>query len=204
MTDTNQTFTGRVSLLKHLLYGSKRFFGAGIALGWLMSLFSMISPRVITYTVDTVLGQEPPDLPGPVLAWVDGLGGTAFFREHLYYVALAVVLMTVFMLSVLAIRYAMLVCVRWTVEDEMLCRTSGVLSRNTDYIELYRIVDYQESRTLMQRLLGVKTVTVYSTDKSDAVSDILGVPAGMDLVGMLREKVEECKRERNIYEIANR
>ena len=33
MTDTNQTFTGRVSLLKHLLYGSKRFFGAGIALG---------------------------------------------------------------------------------------------------------------------------------------------------------------------------
>lgn len=125
-------------------------------------------------------------------------------RHYDHYVALAVVLMTVFMLSVLAIRYAMLVCVRWTVEDEMLCRTSGVLSRNTDYIELYRIVDYQESRTFTQRLLGVKTVTIYSTDKSDAVSDIPGVPADMDLIGMLREKVEECKRERNIYEIANR
>ena len=120
------------------------------------------------------------------------------------YIALAVVLMTVFMLSVLAIRYAMLVSVRWTVEGETLCRTSGVLSRNTDYIELYRIVDYQESRTFTQRLLGVKTVTIYSTDKSDAVSDIPGVPADMDLIGMLREKVEECKRERNIYEIANR
>ena len=91
MTDTNQTFSGRVGVLKHLLNGSKRFFAAGIALGWIMSLFSMISPRVITYTVDTVLGQEPPDLPGPVLAWVNGLGGTAFFREHLYYIALVVV-----------------------------------------------------------------------------------------------------------------
>lgn len=120
------------------------------------------------------------------------------------YIALAVVLMTVFMLSVLAIRYAMLVSVRWTVEGETLCRTSGVLSRRTDYIELYRIVDYQESRTFMQRLLGVKTVTIYSTDKSDAVSNIPGVPVDMDLVGMLREKVEESKRERNIYEITNR
>ena len=85
-----------------------------------------------------------------------------------------------------------------------LCRIRGVFSKQTDYIELYRITDYQESRSFFQRLLGIKTVTVYSTDKSDSVSDILGVPADMDLIGMLREKVEDCKRERNIYEIANR
>ena len=125
-------------------------------------------------------------------------------RHYDRYIALAVVLLTVFMLSILAIRYAMLVSVCWTVEDETLCRRSGVLSRNTDYIELYRIVDYQVSRTFMQRLLGVKTVTIYSTDKSDAVSDIPGVSVDMDLVGVLRKKVEECKRKRNIYEITNR
>ena len=124
-------------------------------------------------------------------------------RGHDRYLTLAVSLMTVFMLSVLVIRYAMLVCVRWSLEGEMLCRTSGVLSRKMDYIELYRIVDYKESRSFTQRLLGVKTVTIYSTDKSDAVSDIPGVPVDMDIVGMLREKVEESKRHRNIYEITN-
>ena len=123
--------------------------------------------------------------------------------HHDRYTSLAVTLMTVFMLSVLAIRYAMLVSVRWSVDGETLCRTSGVLSRSTDYIELYRIMDYQESRSFMQRLLGVKTVTIYSSDKSDTVSDILGVPADMDLVGMLREQVEKCKKQRHIYEIAN-
>ena len=142
----------------------------------------------------------------PVIAAAGILTGACpvLVSRHDRYTALAVVLVTVFTLSMLAIRYAMLVSVRWTVDGETLCRTSGVLSRSTDYIELYRIVDYQESRTLIQRLLGVKTVTVYSTDKSDAVSDILGVPADMDLIGMLREKVEDCKRKRNIYEIANR
>ena len=120
------------------------------------------------------------------------------------YLAIAIVALVVFLLSVLVIRYIMLTCVRWMLEDDTLCRTKGVFAKQTDYIELYRITDYQESRSFLQRILGIKTVTVYSTDKSDAVSDILGVPADMDLVGMLREKVEKTKKQRNIYEIANR
>ena len=120
------------------------------------------------------------------------------------YLALTLAALVVFMLSVLVIRYIMLTNVWWTLEEERLCRSMGVFSKQTDYIELYRITDYKESRSFLQRILGVKTVTVYSTDKSDAVSDILGVPADMDLVGMLREQVEKTKKQRNIYEIANR
>ena len=119
------------------------------------------------------------------------------------YLAMAVVALVVFMLSVLFVRYIMLTSVRWTLEDERLCRSKGVFSKQTDYIELYRITDYQECRSFLQRILGVKTVTVFSTDKSDAVSDILGVPADMDLVGILRDEVEKCKKNKNIYEITN-
>ena len=121
-----------------------------------------------------------------------------------HYLAMAIVALVVFLLSVLVIRYIMLMSIRWMLEEERLCCSKGVFSKQTDYIELYRITDYQESRSFLQRILGVKTVTVYSTDKSDAVSDILGVPADMDLVGMLREQVEKTKKQRNIYEIANR
>lgn len=119
------------------------------------------------------------------------------------YLTVALVALLAFMLSVLIIRYVMLRCVCWTLEEETLCRTRGVFSKQTDYIELYRITDYTESRTLLQRIMGVKTVTIFSTDRSDSVSDILGVPADMNLVGMLRDAVERTKRERNIYEIAN-
>ena len=135
-----------------------------------------------------------------------GLLGMALypFMPKWPYISWAYLALYALLLITLATRYAVLRAFSWEISDVKICRRHGILTRQTDYIELYRITDYQESRSFFQRLLGIKTVTVYSTDKSDSISDILGVPADMDLIGMLREKVEDCKRERNIYEIANR
>ena len=124
-------------------------------------------------------------------------------RDYDRMTAVAAAAMGVFLLSVLVIRYVMLVSVRWLVGEEMLCRVCGVFSKQTDYIEMYRITDYREHQSYLQRLLGVKTVTIYSTDLSDSVSSIVGVPADLDLAGIIRKNVEKCKKEKRIYEIAN-
>ena len=92
---------------------------------------------------------------------------------------------------------------QWIIGDETLCTVKGVLARHTDYIELYRIVDYKESQTLLQRLMGIKTVTVFSTDRSDCMVDIRGVSVDEDVIGHLRDKVEKCKTDKRIYEITN-
>ncbi|MBQ3977929.1 MAG: PH domain-containing protein, partial [Bacteroidales bacterium] len=81
----------------------------------------------------------------------------------------------------------MLANVKWFVEEETLCRVKGVFSKQTDYIEMYRITDFQESQSFLQRLLGVKSVTVFSTDQSDDVTVIPGVPADLNLIGIIRE-----------------
>ena len=109
----------------------------------------------------------------------------------------------VFVLLVCLARYVMLVSHQWIIGDETLCTVKGVLSRHTDYIELYRIVDYKESQSLLQRLMGIKTVTVFSTDRSDAMVDMRGVSVDEDVVGQLRDKVEKCKTDKRIYEITN-
>ena len=108
-----------------------------------------------------------------------------------------------FILVLLVLRYAMLVNVKWVVEKETLRRIKGILSKQTDYIEMYRITDFRESQSLLQRIMGVKTVTVYTTDRSDDVTDITGVPADVNLIGIIRENVEKCRKEKRIYEIAN-
>lgn len=108
-----------------------------------------------------------------------------------------------FILIFLVLRYVMLVNVKWLVEEETLCRIKGIFSKQTDYIEMYRITDYKENQSFLQRIMGVKTVTVYSTDRSDEVTDIPGVPADVNLIGILRENVEKCRKEKRIYEIAN-
>ena len=123
-------------------------------------------------------------------------------RDYDRMMGIAMGSLAAFILIFLVLRYVMLVNVKWLVEEETLCRIKGIFSKQTDYIEMYRITDYKENQSFLQRIMGVKTVTVYSTDRSDEVTDIPGVPADMNLIGIIRDNVEKCRKEKRIYEIA--
>lgn len=100
-------------------------------------------------------------------------------------------------------RYVMLTAVVWIISENTLCRIRGVFARHTDYIELYRVVDYSESQTFLQKLWKVKTVNIISTDKTDSTMMMYGVNARCDIVQLIRNRVENCKKEKRIYEITN-
>lgn len=128
----------------------------------------------------------------PLLTSVDG-----------NYLQLAVSFLSLLLAAVLIIRYVMLTAVVWIVRESTFCRIRGVFSRHTDYIELYRVVDYNESQTLLQKLWRVKTVSIISTDKSDSTMQMYGVKVSLDIVRLIRNRVEKCKQEKRIYEITN-
>ena len=135
-----------------------------------------------------------------------GLLGMALypFMPKWPYISWAYLAMYALLLITLATRYAVLRAFSWEISDVKICRRHGILTRQTDYIELYRVVDYRESQTFLQRLFGVKTVVIISTDKSDPSMLICGVPAKADLVTHTRNLVEQNKKENHIYEITNR
>lgn len=120
------------------------------------------------------------------------------------YVTYAYIALYGLLLVTLTTRYAVLRAYSWEISDIKLCQKHGVLTRQTDYIELYRVVDYRETQTFLQRILGVKTVAIISTDKSNSYMLIKGVPAKSDLVEYTRTLVEQNKKENHIYEITNR
>ena len=90
------------------------------------------------------------------------------------------------------------------VTGEQLIHEHGVFVRDSDYIELYRVVDFKENRSFLQQLSGLKTVSVYSGDRSTPRLDITGVKNEMSLVAYIRERVEYNKQRKGIYEITNR
>lgn len=94
--------------------------------------------------------------------------------------------------------------VRHTITGEQLMIDHGLLTSQRDYVELHRIIDFHESRTLMQQMLGLKTVTVHTCDRRNMVVRIPGVDASLDLVGLIRHRVEKSKRAKGVYEITNR
>ena len=118
--------------------------------------------------------------------------------SHLFLIAAAV-------LS-LRLLYAFIYLQRmeYRISGEQLILEQGVFTRKSDYLELYRIVDFNEHRNLMQQICGLKTVTIYSGDRSNPKLAIIGVKNNIDLVPLIRERVEYNKQRKGVYEITNR
>lgn len=93
---------------------------------------------------------------------------------------------------------------RFTITGEQLIYERGVFARKSDFIELYRVIDFKENRSLLQQLVGLKTVVVYSGDRTHPQLVITGVHKHVPLVAIIRERVEYNKQRKGIYEITNR
>lgn len=72
------------------------------------------------------------------------------------------------------------------------------------FVELYRVVDFSENRGIVEQLFGLKTVSIFSGDRSNPKLDIFGINERIDVVGIIRKRVEYNKQRKGIYEITNR
>ena len=93
---------------------------------------------------------------------------------------------------------------QYVISAEQLIIQQGVFHRTSDYIELYRIVDFSEQRDILEQFFGLKTISIYSGDRTNPKLDIFGVQEKVDVVGIIRERVEYNKQIKGVYEITNR
>ena len=100
-------------------------------------------------------------------------------------------------------RFVYLRCMHYTITGEQLVYEHGVFTRSRDYIELYRIVDFDEKRSFLQLILGLKTIVVHSGDRTMPKLSIIGIREGTDVVDCLRERVSYNRKRMNIHEFAN-
>lgn len=101
------------------------------------------------------------------------------------------------MLSLLLLyRYLYLRRIRYCIGTEQLVSEYGIIRRKVDYMELYRIVDFQEHQSLLQQFCGLKTVRILSMDRNTPRLDLIGIFHRDDLVSIIRERVETNKRKR--------
>ena len=80
-----------------------------------------------------------------------------------------------FLSLVLLYRFIYLCRIHYHIGIEQLVCEQGVFVRKVDYMELYRIVDFQEHQSLMQQLCGLKTVRIFSTDRNTPRLDLTGM-----------------------------
>ncbi len=93
---------GKLRLIWRFLSGSKRFFLLSMLFAVVVSLLELINPQIISFTVDSVIGDEPSTLTGPAAALVERFGGVGSLGAKLWLVALAVLVMSI---AALVFRY---------------------------------------------------------------------------------------------------
>lgn len=81
----------------------------------------------------------------------------------------------------------------WTIGEFTLTQRRYAKMMTTDYIELYRLISYQESQGLFQQLLGVKSLALIFQDAINQVVLIEGLPADASLMEVLRDRAEASK-----------
>ena len=85
-------FETKGSLLLYFVKGSTRWFALAVFFACAVSLLDLINPKIIGYTVDSLIGDQPSKLPFYLSAFENAMGGQSILREKLWLVAMAVVI----------------------------------------------------------------------------------------------------------------
>ncbi|MBR5126204.1 MAG: PH domain-containing protein [Oscillospiraceae bacterium] len=87
---------------------------------------------------------------------------------------------------------------RYQLSDDRLFLSVGFLNIKDDEVLLYRVRDITTSRTLGQRLFGVGTVTVSSSDKTMPTLVLQNVKDPVFVKELIHKQVEEMKDRRRV------
>ena len=82
-------------------------------------------------------------------------------------------------------------------EDRLFCET-GFLNLRSDEVLLYRVRDLQLTMSLGQRIFGVGTVCVVSSDKNIPHLDLKNVKCPREVKELIHKHVEQAKDKRRM------
>ncbi len=89
----------KLRLLWRFLRGTKRYFLVTVLAAGITALADMLQPQIIRATVDCAIGGKEGDFPGFVMNLVDRIGGFSYLGQHLWIMALAVLVVAVFQVA---------------------------------------------------------------------------------------------------------
>ena len=87
---------------------------------------------------------------------------------------------------------------RYCLSDDRLFVSEGFLNIKDDEILLYRVRDIDTRRTLWQRLFGVGTISVISSDKTMPTLLLKNVKDPVFVKELIHKQVEETKIKRRV------
>lgn len=87
---------------------------------------------------------------------------------------------------------------RYALSEDRIFISVGLLNIRDDEVLLYRVRDIDTARSLWQRLFGVGTITVISSDKTMPSMVLKNVKNPVDVKELIHAQVEDIKLKRRV------
>jgi len=79
--------------------------------------------------------------------------------------------------------------------------TSGVFTKTTETLELYRVKDIETRQPFFSRLVGIENVQMTTSDASSPIVLVDAVPSSVGFADKLRNQVEIIRQQKRVREI---
>lgn len=87
---------------------------------------------------------------------------------------------------------------RYSLSEDRLFLSVGFINLKDEEVLLYRVRDINTKRTLWQRLFGVGTVTIVSSDKTMPTLELKNIKDPIGVKELIHEQVEAMKIRRRV------
>lgn len=114
---------------------------------------------------------------------------------YLTYIALG--LSTIAVLYVL-FRYIVVNSESYRLRDGALEFETGILSKRTDVLDLFRVRDVTETRPLLMRLCGLGNIRIVSSDASTPVIELRAIHGSPKVLQLLRGEVNRSRQKNRV------
>jgi uncharacterized membrane protein YdbT with pleckstrin-like domain len=173
---------------EHILWQSRpsHLINLSAYLFWLTTLLIISAVASIDYTP---LSQTP------YLGRLSSLIAQIFAPWPILNTLYAIIAMIILyrFISVFAFRYQL--------SDERLICRNGLLNRQVDEIEIYRIKDFEVTLPLLMRLVGKGNVVLYTSDRTHPKFLLQGIKQPERVRNLIRDNVERLRSSKGVREI---
>ena len=87
---------------------------------------------------------------------------------------------------------------KYRLSEDRLFRETGLLNTKEEEVLLYRVRDLELNISLFQRIFGVGTICVHSSDKTSAHLDVMNVKNPREVKELIYQNVEAAKEKRRM------
>ncbi|GJM64687.1 PH domain-containing protein [Persicobacter diffluens] len=130
----------------------------------------------------------------PLLVFLFISLAAAYLIEDLILIASGVLILMI------AWQVIYLATVKYEITRTQIIYSRGILSYETDYLEMYRVKDYIKKQSLIARILGIMNFTLITSDKSHPEFSMIGIQDS-NIPDTVRKLVELSRKTNRVLQV---